>query len=123
MARSAEVDQTDAAVLQNHNVVRCDIPVNHPAVMHTLQRQHDRREQGDGLFRRNPSLRRNGGFLFQILAQRDAVEIFHHKIGRFVCGEAVVDVDDAVLVLERGQALGLVQKFFLAELEIFAFLA
>ena len=123
VARSAEVDQTDAAVLQEHDVVRCNIPVDHPAVMYTLQRQHDRREHTDSLFRRDPSLRRNGGFLFQILAQRDAVEIFHHEISRFVCGEAVVDVDDAVLVLECGQALGLVQKFFLAELEVFALLA
>ena len=65
----------------------------------------------------------HGGFLFQILAQRDAVEIFHHEISRFVCGEAVVDVDDAGLVLECGQALGLVQKFFLAELEVFTLFA
>ena len=123
VARSAEVDQTDAAVLQEHDVVRCNIPVDHPAVMYTLQRQHDRREHTDSLFRRDPSLRRNGGFLFQILAQRDAVEIFHHEISRFVCGEAVVDVDDAGLVLECGQALGLVQKFFLAELEVFTLFA
>ena len=121
MARSTEIDQPDAAVLQNHDVVRRDVPVNHSAVMDPLQRQHDRRQHGNRFLRRNPSLRRDSRFLFQILAQRDTVEIFHHEIGRFVCGEAVVDVDNAFLILKRGQALCFVQEFFLAKLEIFAF--
>ncbi len=73
-AGDAEISHLDAAVLQNHDVVGLDVPVDDAPAVGVLQRLGDLGGEVKGL----PPAELN--FLFQILLEGDALDQLHDDI-------------------------------------------
>ena len=72
--------------------------------MYLDQRAHRRKEHPDSLFRRK------GTVLLEVVAQGDAVKIFHDDIGSIILLEKIYDIDDAGGFLKPRQCFCLLQK-------------
>ena len=97
---NAEVGHLDAAVLENHDVVGLDVPVDDPAAVGMLQCLGDL----GGKVQRFPPV--EDALLLHVLLQGDTVDELHDDIVHIVRMGHVVDIDD-IGMREHGDGLGL----------------
>ena len=108
---TAEVQQTDLAVLQ-HQIVRGDIPVDEPIFMHHAQRPEQGLQQGKELLGGDAA----SPLLHQIV-EVGALDVLHDDIGGVVGLEIVPNSYDGLLLVHAGHGPGLAQEFLLAPLK------
>ena len=97
---NAEVGHLDAAVLEDHDVVGLDVPVDNPAAVGMLQCLGDL----GGKVQRFPPVEH--ALLLHVLLQGDAVDELHDDIVHIVRMGHVIDIDD-IGMREHGDGLGL----------------
>ena len=102
-ARDAEVHHLDAAVLQQHDVLRLDVAVDDAALVRVLQRLQDLHRKVQRLAPLDLAL------LLDVLLERDAVHIFHDDVLDAVAEADVVHLDD-VRVREHRDRLRFVSE-------------
>ena len=97
---NAKVGHLYAAVLEDHDIVGLDVPVDDPAAVGMLQRLGDLR----GKMQRLPPV--ENPLLLHILLERNAVNQLHHDVVQIVGVRHVIDIDD-IGMREHGDGLGL----------------
>ena len=91
-------------LLQNHQIVGADVPVNDARRVDPLERLENGRKKPHGLFGRHLP------FLLDVFPQRDAVQVFHHQKCRVVLLEIVQNRDDRLFAGKIMQHSGLSQE-------------
>ena len=99
-ARDAEVGDLDAAVLQDHDIVRLDIAMDNAAAVGVLERLGDLHGEMQRLAPVEAAL------LLQILLERDALDQLHDDIVHVAGAGHVVNADD-IRVRQHGDGLRL----------------
>ena len=119
-AGNAEVGHLDGAVLQEHNVLGLDVPVDDALLVGALQGHEDLGGEVDGL------LPADGALLLDILLQGDAVDKLHDDVLDLVAKADIVHLDNVGvvehrdglgLIAETAQEIAVVGKFFLQNLD------
>ena len=110
-ACAAKVYQLQAPVLQHHDIIRADIPVENAAVMQMLQ----------GLDNR-PHLLQNLGIIqpaaaaLHILLQCLSLQVLQHHVGSIILMEEILHPDNARQVIKLCQQPGLLDKLIPVDL-------
>jgi hypothetical protein len=96
--RDAEVEHLhDACALGDENISRLEIAMHDAGLVRGVQCVEHLARVADRFVHRQAALR------FDLLRQRDAVEILHHDERRAIFGRAeIVDIDDARMADDRG---------------------
>ena len=101
----AEVNELRPAHRLQNDVVRADVPVDDPGLMHLIQRRHDGLQDPQGFLRAEPSARIAG-----VLHQVGALDILHHHVSGVVFLKAAVDAHDLRHRGELRQSTGFPQE-------------
>ena len=119
-AGNAEVGHLDGAVLQEHDVLGLDVPVDDALLVGALQGHEDLGGEVDSL------LPADGALLLDILLQGDAVDKLHDDVLDLVAKADIVHLDNVGvvehrdglgLIAETAQEIAVVGKFFLQNLD------
>ena len=93
---NAEIHHPELAVVQQHDVLGFDIPVNHAVAMGMVEGFQDLGNEMDGL-----PAGQLAAPLVEVLPQGHAVHILHHDILEVVADRDVVDLYDVGVVEQR----------------------
>ena len=110
LSGGSEVHQFDGAALQQHDVVRADIPVNDAHLVDLFQRVHDGPHPFKDIVGRKAGQSQDG-------AQVMSVQVLHDDIGGVVGFKKVPDRNHARVICKLRQCPGLAEKFLFSFLD------